>query len=376
MRVLHTTSGIKWTGPAAVAIGQVAALREAGIEAEIAVAADSPLARRLAGEGWVRPLLAPGRRPRDFFRDVAALAETVAREPFDLVHTHGSHDHLIASAALGGSGPPLVRSFHHASGFRPLFSSWGRRRASGFAFSSSALADAFVTRFGRRAPCARFSPVVDLELFAPEPRRREILEEFGVPADAFVVGTIGKMAAGRGHDAAIRILSECREPNVVLFHVGKGERKEALWRLAAGLGVGARNFGAGYQEENLPSLYRAMDAFLFTASGADQGHRAILEAMASGLPVVALDLPGVSDFGIVKGPGFVARSEGEASAALDFLSSHGTERRAMAAAARLAAARFSGKEFAASAVRFYEEVLESGKIRDAGRVSAAGGNPR
>jgi glycosyltransferase involved in cell wall biosynthesis len=375
MRVLHTTSGVKWTGPAAVAIDQVAALRDAGVEAEIAVAADSPLARRLAGKGWVRPLLASGRRPRDFFRDVAALAETVAREPFDVVHTHGSHDHLIASAALGRSGPTLVRSFHNESGFRPLFSSWGRRRASGFAFSSSALSDAFVARFGRRAPCARFSPVVDLDLFRPEPRRREILEELGVAPGAFVVGTIGKMAAGRGHDAAIRILSECREPGVVLLHVGKGERREALWALAAELGVGGRNFGAGYQEENLPSLYRAMDAFLFTASGADQGHRAILEAMASGLPVVAFDLPGVSDFGIVKGPGFVARSEGEASAAIDFLATHASERRGMAEKARLASSRFSHSEFAASALRFYEEVLEFGKIRGARRVSAAGGNP-
>lgn len=373
MRVLHLTSGAKWTGPAAVTVDQVAALREHGIEAEIAVAAGSPLAERLAGIGWVRPLLARGRRPRDFCRDVSALADTLAREPFDLVHSHGSHDHGIASSVWGRKGRPLVRSFHHAGGFRPFLSWWGRRRASGFAFSSSALEGAFVSRFGRRAPCARFSPVVDLERFRPDPRRRELLDALGVPAGAFVVGTIGKMAAGRGHDAAIRILAGCAESRVVLLHVGKGDRKEALWRLAAELGVGGRNFGAGYQEENLPSLYRAMDAFLFTASGADQGHRAISEAMASGLPVVAFDLPGVSDFGIVKGPGFVARSEEEAGAAIDFLATHAAERRAMAEAARRGAARFSGGEFAAAAGRFYEEVLKSGKNRAVRHVSAAGG---
>jgi hypothetical protein len=90
---------------------------------------------------------------------------------------------------------------------------------------------------------------------------------------------------------------------------------------------------------------------------------------------VSFDLPGVSDFGIVKGPGFVARSEGEASAAIDFLATHASERRGMAEKARLASSRFSHSEFAASALRFYEEVLEFGKIRGARRVSAAGGNP-
>ena len=358
MRVLHLTAGTKWTGPAAVAVGQVEAMRAAGIEAEIAVTRGSPLASRLAGVGWVRPLLAPGRRPRDFFDDVSALDAAVAREPFDAVHSHSSHDHLVAAAALGRGRPPLVRSFHHESGFRPLLSSWGRRRASGFAFSNGALQSAFRERFRPAAPCARFPPVAETGRFAPGPRDPAVRAALGIAEDAFVAGTIGKMAPGRGHDAASRILAGTRDPRVALLHVGKGESKEKLWALAAALGVGARNFGAGYREDDLPAIYRAMDAFLFTASGADQGHRAVLEAMASGLPVVVLDLPGVADFEIVKGPGFVAKSEEEASGALDFLATHSGPRAAMSAAARRRAERFSGAEFSRSALDFYGAVLD------------------
>src|SRR5262249_20118444 len=146
MRILHLTSGAKWTGPAAVAIGQVEALRAAGVEAEIAIARDTPLAARFASAGWVRPLLERGRRPGAFLPDVAVLDEPLARERFELVHTHGSHDHLAAAATLTRRRLPLVRSFHHAKGFLPLFSSWGRRRASGFAFSNSALLAAFSAR--------------------------------------------------------------------------------------------------------------------------------------------------------------------------------------------------------------------------------------
>ena len=368
MRVLHVTAGTKWTGPAAVAVAQVEAMREAGIEAEIAVTRGSPLAARLAGLGWARPLLAPGRRPRDFCDDVAALDGTLGRERFDAVHAHSSHDHLAAAAALGRGRAALVRSFHHENGFRPLFSSWGRRRASGFAFSNSALREGFAARFRPEAPCARFSPVAEVDRFSPGPRDPAVRGELGIPEDAFVVGTIGKMAPGRGHDAAIRILAGAHDPRVVMLHVGKGESKESLWRLAASLGVGSRNFGAGYQEERLPDCYRAMDAFLFTASGADQGHRAVLEAMTSGLPIVALDVPGIADFEIVKGPGFVAKSEAEASAALDFLAAHEDARAGMAAAARRMAERFAGPAFAKAAADFYAAALDFWKKRRGARV--------
>jgi glycosyltransferase involved in cell wall biosynthesis len=200
--------------------------------------------------------------------------------------------------------------------------------------------------------------VAEVERYRPGPADPAVRSALGIPADAFVVGTIGKMAPGRGHDAAIRILAGTGDPRVTLLHVGKGESREKLWQLAADLGVGARNFGSGYREDDLPQLYRAMDAFLFTASGADQGHRAVLEAMASGLPVVVLDLPGVADFEIVKGPGFVAKSEADASAALDFLATHAGPRSGMSEAARKRAERFSGAEFSKAAAAFYGTVLD------------------
>jgi len=372
VRILHLTSGAKWTGPAAVAVAQVAALRDSGIEAEIAIAGGSPLSRRLESEGWARPLLARGRRPKDFLQDVARLHETLGREKFDLVQSHSSHDHLVACAALSAAPIPLVRSFHHAKAFRHFLARWGRRRASGFAFSSAALQETFAVRFSPRAPCARFSPVVDPDTFGPGPQGPDIRREFGVPADAFVVGTIGKMAPGRGHDAAIRILAGTSEPAIALLQVGKGESKDRLWQLARSLGVGERNFGTGYQEERLPAIYRAMDAFLFTAGGADQGHRAVLEAMASGLPVVALDVPGIRDFDLLKGAGLVARSEGEASHALDFLATHPAERRAMGQVARRIALRFSGPSFASAAADFYGRVLDFWNKERPHRVTTRG----
>jgi glycosyltransferase involved in cell wall biosynthesis len=220
------------------------------------------------------------------------------------------------------------------------------RRTAAFAFANRAIA----AKFGAAGPV--LSPVVDSGRFRPGAFPRERRESLGVPAGAFVVGTIGKMAAGRGHAEAIAAVAALPSP-AVLLHVGKGELRPALEAQAAQLGAGARNFWAGYEEDGLPELYRAMDVLLFTASGSEQGQRAILEAMSSGVPVVALDLPGVPDLLADGREGLVVRQPADLVAALTRLRDSGDERSGMAGRARERALEFGPERFAARAREFY-----------------------
>ncbi len=246
---------------------------------------------------------------------------------------------------------------------------WMIRRSAGHAFSNSAIGSQFRERFPSAAPSRVLSPVVDRDRFLPGARDEALLRSFGVPGGSFVVGTIGKIAPGRGQDAAVRILARIGEPSIVLLQIGKGEREDEIRRLAGSLGVGGRSFGTGYQEDLLPDLYRSMDAFLFTASGADQGHRAVLEAMASGLPAVSLSVPGIEDARLPAGSGLVCRTEEEAAASLAFLHSHPDQRASMSRHARAASERFSAKPFAAEASSFYAEALEFWNNRKRGNVT-------
>ena len=50
---------------------------------------------------------------------------------------------------------------------------------------------------------------------------------------------------------------------------------------------------AGYHEDDLAEHYRASDLLLFTARGSDEGHRAVLEAMACGVPVATYPIEGI-----------------------------------------------------------------------------------
>ena len=358
MRILHLVAGSKWTGAAAVAIDQVRAMRRAGIEAEIGYALGASLTERLRAEGWARPMFSAGRRPSDFLRDVARVAESLDREPFDIVHCHTSHDHL-AGAALPRGRVALVRSIHSERALRQgLPSRLAFGRTAGWVFSNSAIEKTWRARSSPSAPAAVWFPVVDPAEFHPGEKDPELGARFGIPGGAFVVGTIGKMSPGRGHDAAVKILALARNPKTVLLQIGKGESRDEIWRLADRLGVAARNFGTGYQEELLPALYRLMDAFLFTASGSDQGHRAVLEAMASGVPVVALPIPGVEDYFRAGSPGRICDTELAAAAALDEISSRPDLRADMASAALSEGARRVPEGLGREALEFYSAVLE------------------
>lgn len=347
MRLLQLVAGEKWTGAAAVVYDQTAALVAAGVEAQFGFVRDSPLSRRLLPLGWARPLLSRPRGPLDYARDVRNLRETLERERFDVVHCHLSHDHFLAAAAVRRSGVPLVRTFHNLAHVRKDFVSRGlARRTAAFAFANRAIA----AKFGGDGLV--LPPVVDSGRFRPGERSHELRERLGVPAGAFVVGTVGKMAAGRGHAEAIAAVAALPSP-AVLLHVGKGELRGALEARAAELGAGARNLWAGYEEAVLPELYREMDVLLFTASGSEQGQRAILEAMASGIPVVAMDLPGVPDLVTHGREGLVVGQAGDLVPALARLRDSEDERRDMAGRARERALDFVPERFAARAREFY-----------------------
>lgn len=354
MRILHLVSGEKWTGAAAVVFDQTAALVGAGIEAQFGFVRASPLEARLLPLGWARPLLSPGREPFRYFRDVRTLRGTFSRERFDVVHCHTSHDHYAAAAArrgIGTSRPLLARTFHNvAHARRDPLARMLFRATDAFVFANRAIAG----RFGKKGPVQ--SPVVDVDRFVPGAKPIERLRSLGVPDGSFVVGTVGKLARGRGHREAIEVTSTL-PAEVVLVHVGKGELRPELERRAALFGTASRNFWTGYAEDDLPELYRVMDVFLFPASGSEQGQRAILEAMASGIPVVALDVPGVEDLVSHGEEGLVAPRPADLAIALERLRSDPAERRRMGERARRRALGFGAEPFARAARELYARLL-------------------
>ncbi|MQA97605.1 MAG: glycosyltransferase [Streptosporangiales bacterium] len=98
---------------------------------------------------------------------------------------------------------------------------------------------------------------------------------------------VGRLDAEKSLDTAVRALPAAGDLQLVL--AGTGNQRAALERLVARLGVGDRVFFLGHvPDAELPLVYAAADVFVMPGI-AELQSIATLEAMASGLPVVAAD---------------------------------------------------------------------------------------
>ena len=135
-----------------------------------------------------------------------------------------------------------------------------------------------------RWPCALVGNGVDLECFHPGPGMRH---RFGLPADAPVVLMVSALIATKNVATGVRAVA--RLPGCFLVLVGDGPLRAEVDGLAAELLPGRyRRLVCGREE--IAALFRCADVFLHLAKE-ESCSIACLEAVASGLPVVAQDSP-------------------------------------------------------------------------------------
>jgi glycosyltransferase involved in cell wall biosynthesis len=362
VRVLQLVAADRWTGAAATALQLTEALRAAGVDCHFAYRPGRSLEQRLAGLGWAHPVLVKERTPGDVRGVVWALRELSAG--VDVVHVHLPHDHVLARIALARKPKAIYRSFHHSGHLRhDPFHRLLYRGVAGAGIAHSEMLGC-VRRFSTLAAApVEVLPVALEECFLAEQPRNARRAALGIPTDAVVAGTIGKLDRGRGHDLFIRAVGAT--PRVWGMIIGKGPSEPALRRLAHAVGVEDRLVFTGYVEGGLEQFYASMDLFVFPAAGSDHAHRAIAEASACGVPTLAADLPGVRDLIEVGETGELYRAADAAALAANMRtwaeSSQRRERAGACARAR-ACSRWTDAKLAAAAFRLYGGDAQSPRL--------------
>ncbi len=337
LRVLHLFSNYKWTGPADPAIRCAVRLRALGADVVFAQAqwtlpgAEHRMRRELArshmpvtGDLSLRKHF----HPPSLLRDVRALRRRLQRGDFDLLHTHLLGDHLLA--ALARRAVPrrvvVVRSLYEP---RPPRRDWrlrmALRRTDGVVAPTAACGREVVQRLGlpSSSVLVQEPPVEPVELVEDGERRRATRDALGIPQEAVAIGITARIQPHRRFELLWEVAQDlvARHPHVHFVLLGRGNEEDTrrlVQEPITRLGLADHVSLPGYlYDGQYRAALAALDQFVFLVPGSDGTCRAVREAMAHGLPVVAtrrgmlpaiLDADGETPCGVVcdEEPGAVA----------------------------------------------------------------------
>ncbi len=294
----------------------------------------------------------------------------------DLVHSQ--HPFLIGDTALRVAarlGVPLVYTFHtfyeEYTHYVPADSralkkfvialTAGYCNLADLVFAPSRSAARVLRARGVTAPMKIVPTGIDVKTFSAGDRRR-VRAELGIGEKDFVLGTVSRLAKEKNLDFLVRVVADFLESNpggrFILIGAGPLEEAIASWFAVRGLSRRIHNLGI-LERRELGDAYCAMDAFLFASETETQGI-VIAEAMAAGVPVVALEATGVSDVVVdkINGRRVWTKEPSAFLAAIQWLAGlDNGERARLCAAARATGEQFSKETCASRALLFYQDVL-------------------
>lgn len=293
----------------------------------------------------------------------------------DVVHSH--HPYLLGDTALRISAlrnVPLVFTHHsmyenfthYVSGDSPGLQRFVVELSTGYAnlcdrvIVPSGSTEAILKERGVETPIEVIPTGIDVERF----RRgdgRGFRSAMGIPGGDFVVGHIGRLAAEKNlgflAETVTAFLAAHGGARFLIAGVGPME-KEVRERFERRGMAGRLHFAGILQGRDLADACHAMDVFAFASQCETQG-MVVAEAMAAGVPVVALDGPGVREAVLDGRNGYLlpAESAAEFSDALSRVAAlPDRDLRAMKEAARETAESYSIRRCAERALILYESL--------------------
>jgi glycosyltransferase involved in cell wall biosynthesis len=296
---------------------------------------------------------------------VWALAQLVRAREVALVHTHSSVDAWLGGMAARVTGRPVVRTRHVSIPVQRRWNLVYTRLADQIITSGEAIRSLLVAA---GVPAARIVAVpagVNLDEFRwREPGDADgagVRKELGLDGAA-VVGSVAMFRGSKGHVHLLDALAALRAevPSARLLLVGDGIRRPWVAELARERGLTDAVVFTGFRTD-VPALLAAMDCFALASTRTEGVPQSLLQALATGVPVVASDIGGVPEVvrhgetGLLVPPGDAAALAG-AMAEVIARDRAAASRRAHAAR-RLVEAHFSHVVSLDRLVAVYEQVL-------------------
>jgi glycosyltransferase involved in cell wall biosynthesis len=183
--------------------------------------------------------------------------------------------------------------------------------------------------------------------------------EIGVPEAAVLFIYVGRLAEEKNLHLLLQQFASARDilPEIQLILAGSGPCLGELKQLAAELGIASQvTFTGPVAYEDIPGYLAAADAFI-TASVSEVHPLTVIEAMATGLPVVASASPGIVDTVTHGESGLLTHHpKGGLAAAIVGMALDVTRRKQMARQAQLTSQRFDIRQTVKRTAQLYDQL--------------------
>lgn len=369
MLIAHVNTEPGWGGGEAQTLHLVRGLRESGHECVLYLSRRGRLQQLARAAGFEIRFL-PGRHlinPAPYL----FLRREITAGDFDICHLHTAHAVAIGVCATAGNDRPRRIATRRMS--HPLGRNWfgWTRHWSGLDHVIAVSEEVRRSVVDAGIHPRRISVVhsaVDLSRFEAPCDGNRFRAEVGWENGEYLVGSVSRLTPRKGHDllieAAERLL-HCH-PNARFVVVGDGESERRLARRIRALGLQDRIILTGFRED-IPDILAGLDCLVFPAASGEGSPGILKEAMAAGVPIVAVDHPVIRE---IVTPGrsallFPANRIDAIVAAVGRVIRFPDSARALAACARREARRFSIDRMVASTEAIYRKVLDDRRSRRA-----------
>jgi glycosyltransferase involved in cell wall biosynthesis len=224
------------------------------------------------------------------------LRSLIAEGRYDVVHTHLFRTQIYGRPAAWLAGTPVVLTTEHSIGETHI----ERRKMTStvrglylaselFSDATIAVADVVKERLIKWGVSGRKITVIpnglDVPALAFDPAARQrVREQFGISPDTYVIGALGRLDPNKRIDLVVEAAMPVLGDQCKILVIGRGEDQARVEAAVDRLGVREHVIFGGFQSDTA-AMMASFDVYV-AASVQETFGLSVLEAMASGLPVL------------------------------------------------------------------------------------------
>lgn len=263
--------------------------------------------------------LSPWYDLKAFFR----LRRFFKERKFDVVHTHSSKAGIIGRLAARSAGIPVVVHTVHGQAFHPREKAWKNRLyiflerfAAKYCDRIYAVAQAMIDQCveAKVAPRDKYQVVysgMNTARFSSCKRSAELRKTLGIPENVKVIATVARLFPLKGYEyvipAALKVLKQY--PDTHFLFIGDGPMYDELHDMLEKEHIAGNFHFAGLVAPDAVADYLAQADLLWHLSLREGLPRAVVQALAVGIPAIGFALDGTPEVVINGVTGYVTAPE-------------------------------------------------------------------